>query len=160
MSWDIYGNPLRRGHCEVHPHVHEEFPCSICMEERGRRNEPHNEMEQLQHDFAMQGDYIRQLETERKELTAQVEQLREQLEYMAQQHRCGCGHPACNRCYDDKQNAIVLEATPAQCLAEHDVKVIAAAYEDYRKEYVGQGMVTWFNGYMNKLRQQAKENYL
>lgn len=24
MSWDIYGNPLRLGHREVHPHVHEE----------------------------------------------------------------------------------------------------------------------------------------
>lgn len=33
MSWDIYGNPLQRGHCEVHPYVHEEYPCSLCMNE-------------------------------------------------------------------------------------------------------------------------------
>lgn len=33
MSWDIYGNPLARGHCEVHPHVHEEYPCSVCIAE-------------------------------------------------------------------------------------------------------------------------------
>ena len=33
MSWDIYGNQLRRGHCEVHPNVHEEYPCSACMAE-------------------------------------------------------------------------------------------------------------------------------
>lgn len=34
MSWDIYGNDLRRGHCEVHPWVHEEYPCQTCMAER------------------------------------------------------------------------------------------------------------------------------
>ncbi|MFQ2854319.1 hypothetical protein ACK3YO_12635 [Aeromonas caviae] len=36
MSWDIYGNPLPRGHCEVHPHVHEEYPCSMCLTEQQR----------------------------------------------------------------------------------------------------------------------------
>ena len=30
MAYDIYGNNLQRGHCEVHPWVHEEYPCSIC----------------------------------------------------------------------------------------------------------------------------------
>ena len=44
-------------------------------------------------------------------LKAQVNALREQLEYMAQQHRCGCGHPACNRCADDIDNADALAAT-------------------------------------------------
>ena len=34
MSYDIYGEILRKGHCEVHPHVHEEYPCSFCMAER------------------------------------------------------------------------------------------------------------------------------
>lgn len=34
MSWDIYGNPLRRGHCEVHPHIAEEYPCCVCLEDR------------------------------------------------------------------------------------------------------------------------------
>ena len=34
MSWDIYGNPLARGHCEVHPHVAEEYPCSVCIGEK------------------------------------------------------------------------------------------------------------------------------
>ena len=33
MSFDIYGNHLRRGYCEVHPNVHEEFPCSCCSDE-------------------------------------------------------------------------------------------------------------------------------
>lgn len=34
MSYDIYGEPLRRGHCEVHPHVHEEYPCSVCLAQK------------------------------------------------------------------------------------------------------------------------------
>jgi uncharacterized protein YggL (DUF469 family) len=33
MAWDIYGNVLRRGFCEVHPNVNQEYPCYICMEE-------------------------------------------------------------------------------------------------------------------------------
>lgn len=34
MSFDIHGNPLRRGHCEVHPHVAEEYPCFICIDDK------------------------------------------------------------------------------------------------------------------------------
>lgn len=30
MSYDIYGENLRRGYCEVHPHISEEYPCSLC----------------------------------------------------------------------------------------------------------------------------------
>lgn len=33
MSWDIHGNPLRTGYCEVHPTVHEYWPCSYCQQE-------------------------------------------------------------------------------------------------------------------------------
>lgn len=33
MSFDIYGNNLMSGHCEVHPFVHESYPCSICIRE-------------------------------------------------------------------------------------------------------------------------------
>ena len=31
MSYDIYGQSLRRGHCEVHPEMHQEYPCDICI---------------------------------------------------------------------------------------------------------------------------------
>lgn len=34
MAYDIHGNPLKRGHCEVHPFVNHEFPCSLCEHER------------------------------------------------------------------------------------------------------------------------------
>ena len=40
MSWDIFGNPLQRGHCEVHPHVHEEYPCSVCISEKRQHDQP------------------------------------------------------------------------------------------------------------------------
>lgn len=33
MAFDIYGNYLRPGHCEVHPEVHEGYPCSECDDE-------------------------------------------------------------------------------------------------------------------------------
>lgn len=38
MAYDIYGNTLRRGHCEVHPHVAEEYPCSVCISEKRQRD--------------------------------------------------------------------------------------------------------------------------
>lgn len=34
MSFDIHGNPLSPGHCEVHPWVHAEYPCPQCVHER------------------------------------------------------------------------------------------------------------------------------
>jgi microsomal dipeptidase-like Zn-dependent dipeptidase len=37
MSFDIYGNNLKRGHCEVHHHVEEEYPCSQCVMESQHR---------------------------------------------------------------------------------------------------------------------------
>ena len=33
MSFDIYGQNLRRGYCEVHPDVPEEYPCLFCRQE-------------------------------------------------------------------------------------------------------------------------------
>lgn len=34
MAWDIYGNPLRPGHCEVHPDEAEPYPCYYCRTEQ------------------------------------------------------------------------------------------------------------------------------
>jgi len=36
-------------------------------------------------------------------VTAQRDRLAEALRDMACQHKCGCGHPHCNRCADDKE---------------------------------------------------------
>ncbi len=35
--YDIYGNPLRPGYCEVHPDIPEPWPCSVCELERVER---------------------------------------------------------------------------------------------------------------------------
>jgi hypothetical protein len=43
MAWDIYGNTLRRGYCEVHPSVPEEYPCMYCMLDIERENERHSD---------------------------------------------------------------------------------------------------------------------
>ena len=37
-----------------------------------------------------------------------VDELLERLEIMSSQHRCGCGHPHCNRCEDDKMNDVII----------------------------------------------------
>jgi hypothetical protein len=47
MAYDIYGNNLRRGHCEVHPDVHEEYPCSLCYMEQSKHKE--REMAEREH---------------------------------------------------------------------------------------------------------------
>jgi len=39
MAFDIYGNILRNGYCEVHPNVHEEYPCALCLSNDRNRNQ-------------------------------------------------------------------------------------------------------------------------
>lgn len=76
MSWDIYGNPLRRGHCEVHPHVHEEYPCSVCMAERKRnQQQPDYELERLNYELDQQNEYIKELTLSNKNLTAALQKV-------------------------------------------------------------------------------------
>ena len=69
MSWDIYGNTLQRGHCEVHPHVHEEYPCSVCLSERRQRDEA-NRDHQAQHDMILE---VERLKMQRDELLAALQ---------------------------------------------------------------------------------------
>ena len=52
MSYDIYGNNLRSGYCEVHPQVHESYPCSLCYAEGDKRN----------YDKRQENEYYRQME--------------------------------------------------------------------------------------------------
>lgn len=55
MAFDIYGNDLRDGFCEVHPHVGQEYPCSICCmeiereEQRQRENREHTRLQNEQY---------------------------------------------------------------------------------------------------------------
>jgi len=41
MKFDIHGNDLRKGYCEVHPHVNQEYPCDICCRDK-QGNSPKN----------------------------------------------------------------------------------------------------------------------
>jgi len=43
MAYDIYGNDLRRGFCEVHPFVQQEYPCHICCD-----NDRHYEQQRVE----------------------------------------------------------------------------------------------------------------
>lgn len=36
-GFDIYGNDLLIGHCEVHPAIAEEYPCHQCLKETNDR---------------------------------------------------------------------------------------------------------------------------
>ena len=49
MTWDIYGQRLEPGHCEVHPHVHQEYPCELCL-----RQQDEAERDRKAYDAAMQ----------------------------------------------------------------------------------------------------------
>ena len=40
MTYDIYGNNLASGHCEVHPWVGEIYPCSLCYAESKPKHDP------------------------------------------------------------------------------------------------------------------------
>ena len=71
MSYDIWGNPLPRGHCEVHPHVHEEYPCSVCMAEK-RSREQASQQSEAEHYLQVEID---RLKAERDDLLAALDGL-------------------------------------------------------------------------------------
>lgn len=44
-----------------------------------------------------------------EDMLADVMELHQALAYMHSQHCCGCKHPACNTCGDDKENYELIE---------------------------------------------------
>ena len=54
MSFDIYGYPLRQGYCEVHPEVHQSYPCSLCYAESKKADD----------DKRMEKEHYKQIEAE------------------------------------------------------------------------------------------------
>jgi len=54
MSWDIYGQPLARGQCEVHPHIHEEYP----LDER-QRHEQNQHQDETVHNMQEEVDRLK-----------------------------------------------------------------------------------------------------
>lgn len=53
MAYDIYGNDLKRGHCEVHPEVAEEYPCFVCISERDKNNGRNENISLLEDNYMM-----------------------------------------------------------------------------------------------------------
>jgi len=147
MSYDIYGNPLQRGHCEVHPHVHEEYPCSVCIQENKSKSSQqsseseHYEMMRLERELELSQQRIAELELQvcsvslsRDELAATVERFRdlltrafEQSEEVEELLRASNGRN--HQLIADqiggwaKETEKALGQTDAQNLAEHDAEV-------------------------------------
>ena len=46
MAFDIYGNGLIPGYCEVHPQVNEEYPCLLCRMDEYKH--PMNKQKELE----------------------------------------------------------------------------------------------------------------
>ena len=67
MAFDIFGERLERGHCEVHPWVHQAYPCSVCLLElQQSSNDP-------QHDY-MQA-HLEALQSENNALKESIREL-------------------------------------------------------------------------------------
>jgi len=69
MAYDIHGEVLEGGHCEVHPWVHEEYPCSLCSSER----ETHQREEKQQRAQVQDAEQIHQLRERVAELEKAIE---------------------------------------------------------------------------------------
>lgn len=89
------------------------------------------------------GDWVK-FEDHQRELHAaqsQVEGLREALQSFACQHKCGCGHPHCNRCADDKEVEKAL-SSPA----------VAMGAGSWSKELPkSQGFYLYWNGFKDSV---------
>ena len=55
MAYDIYGERLTPGHCEVHPWVHESYPCCECMSQS--RAEQHYREAEKEYLAALEQEY-------------------------------------------------------------------------------------------------------
>ena len=59
MSYDIYGQHLRPGHCEVHPEVHQPYPCDLCLMESEKSH--YEKMAEEGYHRAMERDYCQKM---------------------------------------------------------------------------------------------------
>ena len=79
MPYDIYGNNLRNGFCEVHPYVEQEYPCQICCQEierekqRQRENREHSQLQNKQYHLHTALQQIEKLEADKEELLEMLE---------------------------------------------------------------------------------------
>ncbi|MFY8160466.1 MAG: hypothetical protein ACOVNU_03990 [Candidatus Kapaibacteriota bacterium] len=62
MSYDVYGGNLRKGYCEVHPDMSQEYPCDICLRDANDRFKKAQELKK------QEADYWKSLEEERMQI--------------------------------------------------------------------------------------------
>lgn len=63
MPYDIYGQPLKRNHCEVHPDHYGSYPCDLCIEESyryARQQDYYNDL-RAEYEAEQQKEYERHL---------------------------------------------------------------------------------------------------
>ena len=76
MAYDIYGNNLKAGFCEVHPYVQQSYPCQLCYLETSRQDQQVDDRvqeEPNQHD---------QIHEEITSLRSEIEALRKEREWI------------------------------------------------------------------------------
>lgn len=66
MAWDIYGQSLRPGYCEVHPDVPEEYPCRLCQIDHDRDRE--DRRLEMERQLAYQKEYEEHCRMEAEQL--------------------------------------------------------------------------------------------
>lgn len=134
----------------MHPHVHEEYPCSVCIQENKNRNSQQQsecdyyKIASLEHGLELSQQRIAELEQRNDELAATVERLRDTWQSVG-----GCGDHSCYllkpegmgtngscRCYGNRSKMMTLtrrmnavfQQSPHQSLAERDAKVANKAF--------------------------------
>ena len=51
MGYDIFGETLKRGYCEFHPDIPEEYPCYFCRSERRKIDSLYEEQYRLDEEY-------------------------------------------------------------------------------------------------------------
>lgn len=65
MAYDIFGQPLRPGYCEVHPDVPEPYPCYVCLQEYAYHQQEQEMYRQQEPEYSME-DEMKYLRRQRK----------------------------------------------------------------------------------------------
>jgi hypothetical protein len=67
VSWDVHGQPLQPGHCEVHPTVSAPYPCPVCLAETHARlnDEERHQLALLQDELGLVDAVLRGFEDRR-----------------------------------------------------------------------------------------------
>jgi len=79
MAYDIFGQPLRPGYCEVHPDVPEPYPCYVCLQEYAYHQQEQEMYRQQEPEYSMEDEmeYLRrQRKTDQKLIEEQAAQLK------------------------------------------------------------------------------------